>query len=89
MTPDKIAPLMGLSAGLLLAFGSLVVFCLLLSALVPLTLLALRKQSQQQLEVLRRIEQRLGVASPPPGGSGTGMPPLPTSGAQPDPADVN
>jgi hypothetical protein len=86
MTPDKLAPLVGLSVGVFLAFGALAVFCLLLSALIPFTLIALRKQSQQQLDVLRRIEQRLAPPSPP------GLPGITPSGApgpQHDPANVN
>lgn len=85
MTPDKLAPLFSLSVGLFLALGALAIFCLLLSALVPFTLISLKRQSQQQLEVLRRIEQRLGLAGTP-GAAGMAAPP---PVVQPDPANVN
>ena len=86
MTPDKLAPLVGLSVGMFLAFGTLVIFCLFLSALVPFTLLTLKKQSQQQLEVLLRIEGHLAHPGSP-GAPGVAAPP--PTGTQPDPANVN
>ena len=84
MTPDKFAPLFGLSAGLFLAFCALTIFCLLIWALVPFTLLALRKQSREQLEVLRRIEAHLGGHPPPAAAPAPSTPSL-----QHDPANVN
>jgi len=60
MTMDNWGPLAGFSVAFFLLMGACSLFLVLLWITVPFSIFSIRSQLKQQLEVLRRIEQRLG-----------------------------